>query len=157
MHEKISNKMSCNFTVEVRRLLKMPVDKVFGDWTNPDVRSEVLSHGRYKNCVKEVEIFEGGHERYEDRWKNRLYGTTTRRYVIIRPSKMIVSHSETTLEGDISDQHFAAQELLLFKSHGKGTEVVASSQCVSIEPTYIHSKEDQLSKFFDIFKQTVTA
>ena len=115
----------------------------------------VLQHGRDKNGVKEFDIVEGGYERYEDRWKNRLYGRTTRRYVIIRPAKMIVAHSETTLEGNMYDQHFATQELLLFKPSAIGTEIVASSQCVSIEPSYVHAAEDHLNEIFDIYERTV--
>ena len=129
----------------------MSVEKTFSTWTNPEVRRSVLAHGRYKNGVKEVEVSEGGFERYEDRWKNRLCGTTTRRYVLLRPARMIVAHSETSVAGDMFDQHFVRQELLLFKPKDKICEIVASDQCVSIEPMFVHAAENSLNEVFDIF------
>ncbi|WP_144430612.1 SRPBCC domain-containing protein [Jannaschia donghaensis] len=149
---EVSNKrMSRHFTVVVRREFPMSVEKIFSAWTNPEIRRSVLAHGRYKNGVKEVDVSEGGKERYEDRWKNRLYGTTTRRYILLRPARMIVAHSETSVEGDMFDQHFVRQELLLFKPKGEICEIVASTQCVSIEPTFVHAAEDSLKLVFDIF------
>lgn len=129
----------------------MSVQDTYSAWTDPEIRRSVLAHGRYKNGVKEVDVSEGGLERYEDRWKNRLYGTTIRRYLILRPAKIIVAHTEVSVEGEMVDQHFVKQELLLFKPKDAGCEVVASDQCISIEPSFVHATEDALNKVFDIF------
>lgn len=144
-------KKSQRFTVVIRREFPRAVAAIFSAWTDPEVRRSVLAHGRYKKGVKEIDVVEGGLERYEDRWKNRLNSTTTRRYLIIRPAKLIISHSETSVEGDMFDQHFAKQELLLFKPKGNNCEIVASDQCVSIEPSYMHAAEDSLNEVFDAF------
>ena len=151
MNTKPEAKKSRHFTVVARRSFAQSVGVIFSAWTNPDRRRTILKHGRKKNGVMEVEIVEGGIERYEDRWKNHLYGKTIRRYLIIRPSKLIVSQSETSIENDMVDQHFARQELLLFKPKEDGCELVASDQCVSLEPTYIHAAENGLNEMFDIF------
>lgn len=145
------SKKSRHFTVVVRREFPMTADQVFSAWTNPEIRRSVLAHGRYKNGVKEVDVKEGGFEKYEDRWKNRLYGTTTRRYVLLRPARMIVAHSETSVEGDMFDQHFVRQELLLFKPRDQSCEIVASDQCISIEPMFVHAAENSLNEVFDVF------
>ncbi len=129
----------------------MSVRDIYSAWTDPEIRRSVLAHGRYKNGVKEVDVSEGGLERYEDRWKNRLYGTTTRRYLILRPARMIVAQSETSIEGEMFDQRFVKQELLLFKPKDALCEVVASDQCISIEPSFVHAAEDALNEVFDIF------
>lgn len=150
-------KKSRHFTVVVRREFSMSAEDTYSAWTNPEVRRSVLAHGRYKNDVKEVSISEGGIERYEDRWKNRLYGTTTRRYVILRPAKMIVAQSETSIEADMFDQHFVQQELLVFKSKGANCEVVASVQCISIEPSFVHAVEDSLNEIFNTFADKLEA
>ena len=150
-------KKSCHFTVVVRREFPMSAEDTYSAWTNPEFRRSVLAHGRYKNGVKEVSISEGGIERYEDRWKNRLYGTTTRRYLILRPAKMIVAQSETSIEGDMFDQHFVRQELLLFKSKGANCEIVASDQCISIEPSFVHAAEDSLNEIFNTFADKLEA
>lgn len=150
-------KKSRHFTVVVRREFPMSVEDTYSAWTNPEIRRSVLAHGRYKNGVKEVSCSEGGIERYEDRWKNRLYGTTKRRYVILRPAKMIVAQSETSIEGDMFDQHFVKQELLLFKSKGANCEIVASDQCISIEPSFVHAAEDSLSEIFNTFADKLEA
>ena len=148
---KSENKKSRHFTVTVRREFPRPLDEVFLAWTNPEIRRNVLASGRYKNNVKEIAIEEGGYERYEDRWKNHLYGVTTRRNLIIRPMRMIVSHTEMSMTSKVIDQHFALQELLLFKPKGDACEIVASDQCIAIEPTYIHSAKDTLNEVFDAF------
>lgn len=150
MIEVSEKKKSRHFTVVVRREFPMSVEETFSAWTNSEIRRSVLAHGRYKNGVKEIDVSEGGFERYEDRWKNRLYGTTTRRYVLLRPAQMIVAHSETSVEGDMFDQHFVRQEHLLFKPKDKTCEVVASDQCISIEPMFVHAAEDSLNEVFDI-------
>ena len=151
MIEVSKKKKSRHFTVVVRREFPMSVERTFSAWTDPEIRRSVLAHGRYKNGVKEVDVSEGGFERYEDRWKNRLYGTTTRRYVLLRPARMIVAHSEKSVETDMFDQHFVSQELLLFKPKGEICEIVASDQCISIEPTFVHAAEDSLNEIFDVF------
>lgn len=151
MIEESEKKKSRHFAVVVRREFPMSVEDTFSAWVDPEIRRNVLAHGRYKNGVKEVDVSEGGLERYEDRWKNRLYGTTTRRYVIVRPARMIVAQSETSVEGDMFDQHFVKQELLLFKPKGANCEIVASDQCISIEPSFVHAAEDNLNEIFDTF------
>ncbi|MEM7520485.1 MAG: SRPBCC domain-containing protein [Pseudomonadota bacterium] len=151
MIKKSGQKKSRHFTVVVRREFPIPVEEAFSAWIDPEIRRSVLAHGRYKNGVKECDVREGGLERYEDRWKNRLYGTTTRRYLVLRPSKMIIAHTETSVEGDMVDQHFATQELLLFKPKGTNCEIVASDQCISIEPSFVHAAEGSLNKIFDFF------
>ena len=151
MIEMPEKKKSRHFTVIVRREFPMSAEDAYSAWTDPEIRRSVLAHGRYKNGVKEVSVSVGGLERYEDRWKNRLYGTTTRRYLILRPAKMIVAQSETSVEGDMFDQHFVKQELLLFKTKDASCEIVASDQCISIEPSFVHSAEDSLTQTFDIF------
>ena len=151
MIKKSEKKKSRHFTVVVRRAFPMSVEEAFSAWIDPEIRRSVLAHGCYKNGVKECVVREGGFERYEDRWKNRLYGTTTRRYLVLRPSKMIIAHAETTVEGDMFDQNFAKQELRLFKAKGTSCEIVASDQCISIEPSFVHAAEDCLNEFFDIF------
>ena len=157
MSEQKEKKKSRHFTVVVRREFRWTVEKTFSSWIDPEIRRRVLSHGRYKNGVKEVDVIEGGRERYEDRWRNRLHSTTHRLYVIIRPPKLIVAHTQQTLEGDMYDQHWATQELLLFKTKGDGCEVVASDQCVSIEPWYIHAAEERLNETFDVFEKSVAS
>lgn len=151
MDTKSDKKKSRHFTVVVRREFPWAVEETFSAWTDSEIRRSVLARGRNKNGVKEVDVVEGGLERYEYRWKNRLYGTTSRRYLIIRPARLIVAHSETSVEGDMFDQHFAKQELLLFKPKGDTCEIVASDQCVSIEPSYVHAAEDNLNEIFDAF------
>lgn len=151
MTEQSANKKSRHFSVVVRREFPMPVEDVFSAWIDPEIRRSVLSHGRYKNGVKECDIREEGLERYEDRWKNRLYGTTTRRYLVLRPSRMIIAQSETRIKGDMFDQHFATQELRLFKPMGTICEIVAADQCMSINPSFVHAAEDGLNQIFDIF------
>ncbi len=149
--EVSGKKKSHQFTVVVRREFPMTVEKIYAAWTNPEIRRSVLGHNRYKNGVKEVDVSEGGFERYEDRWKNRLFATTTRRYVLLRPARMIIAHSETRLHVDMSDQHFVTQELLLFKPKNELCEIVASNQCICLEPTFVHSAEDGLNTWFDLF------
>ena len=151
MGEEAGQRKSRHFTVIVRREFQLPLEKVFSAWTDPAVRRAVLSRGRCKNCVKEVDVVEGGLERYEDRWKNRLYGTTTRRYLVIRAARLIVAQSETRVGGGMFDQHFARQELLLFKSKGDTSEIVAADQCISIEPSYVRAAKDGLNEIFDAF------
>lgn len=153
MIEVSEKKKSRHFTVVVRREFPMSVEKIYSAWTNPEIRKSVLAHGRYKNGVKEVDVSEGGFERYEDRWKNRLYGTTTRRYVLLRPARMIIAHSETNVDRDMFDQHFVRQELLLFKPKDEICEIVASNQYISIEPSFVHAAEDGLNEIFDIFAE----
>ena len=150
-------KKSRHFTVVVRQEFPMSVEDTYSAWTCPEIRRSVLAHGRYKNGVKEVSISEGGIERYEDRWKNRLYGTTTRRYVLLRPAKMIVAQTEISVEGDMYDQHFVTQELLLFKPKGENCEIVASDQCISIEPYFVHAAEDDIKEMFEIFADKLKA
>lgn len=152
MDAKAEKRKSRHFTVVVRRKFRGAAEEIFAAWTDPDVRWNVLDRGRSKNDVKEVSVTEGGLERYEDRWKNRLYGRTTRRYLVVRPAKLIVAHSEITMEGEMFDQHFAKQELLLFKPKGGTCEIVATDQCVSIEPSYVHAAEDSLNEIFDAFE-----
>lgn len=135
----------------------MSAEDTYSAWTNPEIRRSVLAHGRYKNSVKEVSISEGGIERYEDRWKNRLYGITTRRYVILRPAKMIVAQTESSVAGEMFDQHFVRQELLLFKPKGANCEIVASDQCISIEPSCVHAAEDRLKEIFKTFADKLEA
>ena len=155
MTDQTDKKKSRHFTVVVRREFPWTAVEVFRSWVDPDIRRRVLSHGRYKNGVKEVDVVEGGFERYEDRWKNRLHSVTLRKYIVIRPSKIIVAHTQQTLEGDTYDQFWATQELLLFKEKGHGCEVVASDQCVSIEPWFVHAAEDRLNETFDLFEKEV--
>ena len=152
MDAKAEKRKSRHFTVVVRREFRGAAEEIFAAWTDPEVRRNVLGRGRSKNDVKEVSVMEGGLERYEDRWKNRLYGRTTRRYSVVRPARLIVAHSEITMEGEMFDQHFAKQELLLFKPKGDTCEIVASDQCVSIEPSYVHAAEDSLNEIFDAFE-----
>lgn len=142
---------SRNFTVVVRRQFQRSVKEAFSAWTDPEVRRRVLSHGRYKNGVKEVDVVEGGLERYEDRWKNVFYGATTRRYIVIRPAGLIIAQSEISVEGHLSEQHFAKQELLLFEPKGETCEIVASDQCLSVEPWYVHAAEQSINEIFDAF------
>lgn len=151
MIEKEVKKQSRHFTVVVRREFPVSAEEAYTAWTDQEIRRSVLAYGRYKNGVKEVDVSEGGIERYEDRWRNRLLGTTTRRYVILRPARLIVAQSETSFEGDMFDQHFVRQELLLFKPKDAGCEIVASDQCISIEPTFVHAAEDNLNQVFDVF------
>lgn len=129
----------------------MSAEDTYSAWTDTNIRRSVLSHGRYKNGVKEVSVSEGGIERYEDRWKNRLYGTTIRRYLVLKPARMIVAQSEMSVEGDLSDQRFFTQELILFKTKDTNCEIVASNQCISIEPSFVHAAKDSLDEVFDIF------
>lgn len=150
MSEQGDNKKSRHFTVVVRRQFPCKAEVAFASWINSEIGKRVLSHGRYKYGVKEVDVVEGGRERYDDRWRNRLHGTTERRYLTIRPSKLIIAHAQKTLKGDMYDQFWATQELLLFKEKEDGCEVVAYNQCVSISPFYIHAAEDQLNEVFDV-------
>jgi len=147
-----SKKKSRHFTVVVRRNLPMLVQHVFDSWVDPTIRHRVLVQGRNKNTVKEVNPIEGGFERYEDRWRNRLIGQTERRYLAIRRSHLIIAHAEHSMVGDTVDQFFAIQELILFKPCKIGTEIVASSQCVSIQPTYVHAVEDSWNSLIDAFE-----
>lgn len=156
MTDQTEKKKSRHFTVVVRREFPWNAEKAFRSWVDPDIRRRVLSHSRHKNGVKEVDFVEGGCERYEDRWKNRLHSVTLRKYIVIRPSKIIVAQTQQTLEGDMHDQFWATQELLLFKMKGDGCEVVASNQCVSIEPWFVHAAEDRLNETFDLFEKEVS-
>lgn len=156
MIDEQKNIKSNHFTATVRRQFALPPEKVFAAWVDPETRMQVLLNNRYKKGVKEINIIEGGHERYEDRWKNTLYSTTTRKYVTIRQSKMIVCHVETVMPVEGFDQVFAKQELMLFNAHEKGTEVVASSQCASVEPYFVHAVKDSWNELFRLFEQCMT-
>jgi uncharacterized protein YndB with AHSA1/START domain len=133
----------------------LPVQAAFDAWTDPEIRRAVLAHGRCKADVKHAEVAEGGCERYEDRGKNRLYSRVSRRYLVIRPARLIVAQTEMSLETDVADQHFALQELLLFKPDGDGCVIVASDQCLALEPAYVHAAEDGLNGIFDAFSVLV--
>lgn len=144
-------KKSRHFTVVARREFPRSPEKVFSTWTDPKTRDAVLGNVLHRKAVKEVDISEGGLERYEDQWPNGSFGVSQRRYLIIRPSRMIVAQSDTKIEDTIIEQHVARQELLLFKPKSGGCEVVASNQLVAIQPTPVQEAEAQLEEVFDIF------
>ena len=136
-----------------RHRLEAPPDRVFDAWTTPDIRRAVLGRNLYKNGIKALEIHEGGEERYEHRWRNQLFGVTTRRYLILRRPRLILAQVTGTTETGAADQFWAEQELILFKPRDTGCEIVASSQCVSLEPTVVTSVERKWQDSFEAFDQ----
>lgn len=148
-------KISRHFTVVCRHGLDRSPEQVFDAWTDPAIRREILSRNLYKNGIKALEIREGGEERYEHRWRNRLMGITTRRYLVLRRPRLILAHVTGTHEASSEDQFWASQELILFKPTDTGCELVASSQCVSLEPTVVSAVERTWEESFDAFEQAL--
>jgi uncharacterized protein YndB with AHSA1/START domain len=144
-------KMARDFSVEVTRLISAPHKKVFEAWVNPEIRRSVLLVNNYKNSLKECNPVEGGIEFQEGRHKNSLMSTTTRRYLVIRPSSLIISHVEHVMINE-TRQFFATQESIVFNKVNRKTEIVISSHHTSIMPFYIHAAEDHWNWMLDAFE-----
>ena len=143
------------FEIQLKKTIKRPVDEVFDRWTDPAIRNELLSAGRYKNGVKEVNPVEGGEERYEERWKNRLMGQTVRKYLTIQRPDVIIAHVVTWTPSEPVSQVFAIQETLRFLPVAQGTELAATSQISTLYPASHNAAKSNWHELFAEFEKLI--
>lgn len=113
-------------TCIVSRHFPFAPEKVFDAWFDPKIRAMVLQRTTYKYCIKEVNPVEGGIERYEQRWKNTLYGKSVRTYAsITRPSEVVTEicnpPTKRTIAGFLPPAAVFVREHLTFGKTDQGT------------------------------------
>lgn len=155
MTEDAARKTSRHFTVVVRREIDRPPDELFAAWTAPATRRAVVAPRGQGLRVSALDIRDGGEEVIESGGGDRPVTLVTRRYCALRPPRLVIAQTVTTVASvaGTPDRVVAEQELVLFKPVGEGaTEIVASTQLASMHQAFVDEVEAAWTGQFDRFE-----
>ncbi len=151
-------------STSVHRVFAYAPAVVFDAWLDAGIRRAVLLRSTYKNCIKEIDPREGGIERYEHRWKNRLLDITTRRNLSVERPNEIVAHRELQppdKAGPKLPNYVLVEEKLRFGPRNGETELIVTERLLTIKPRWLgplshKDTSDWWNLDLDVFEQLLT-